>query len=558
MKKQIIITIILLIACVLITVVYFKNLNTPGMRTSQVMHTIPDNAALIFEFNNDRSFYDIFNDNQLFTSLTGKQKIDDLNALRDKLLQNSLFEKYFTGQSFFISLHPVKSNHIDLLMTISPASGFEPSVFDQLAKQTGNGLVITPFQSGNKQGYNIYVNAIKKRFYVINKEGNIYSGSFSRELIDQSSAYKIKKDKPAFVLLSEQQNANALANIYVNYSQVSPLLDQLFKNRSTDILQSLKLLPGLAALSLNYRSDALMFNGVTTIQPDEPASYLNLFTYQQPVENHLKDIFPATTAYSINFAFSNALKFETDLSQWHNKAGLKNEKDLLFNKIRSETGLNLKTDFNSLLGNEFAVITTRYLEKFAVVSTIDGSKLAALMEGVSKVSDQTAFRNTSENNIKNNSPLITDDRAAYFAGNSGQLNYDKLPFFLLGDIFSMFRHPWYLVIDNYMVLANGRGELESYYDTYINRKFLSKNDQYNQFENLLAGRANVSFFFNFKNCQQIFKRDMYPDIYNTFENNQTGWGNFYAASWQFTSADKNFYTNFCLKLNEGTTIDKIK
>ena len=36
MKRQIIITVILLITTAFITVIYFKNLNTPGMRTSQV------------------------------------------------------------------------------------------------------------------------------------------------------------------------------------------------------------------------------------------------------------------------------------------------------------------------------------------------------------------------------------------------------------------------------------------------------------------------------------------------------------------------------------------
>ena len=60
MKKQITITLILLIATAFITVVYFKNLNPPGTRTNRIMNVIPDDAALIFEFNNDQGFYDIF------------------------------------------------------------------------------------------------------------------------------------------------------------------------------------------------------------------------------------------------------------------------------------------------------------------------------------------------------------------------------------------------------------------------------------------------------------------------------------------------------------------
>jgi hypothetical protein len=129
MKKQIIITLILLAATVYVTVVYFKNLNPPGTRTSQVMYSIPDNAALIFEFNNDKGFYDIFKDNKLFAAVIGKQKLSLLDTLRQQLLQNSILVKYFTGQNIFISLHPSKTDGIDLLLSMSPATGFEPDLF---------------------------------------------------------------------------------------------------------------------------------------------------------------------------------------------------------------------------------------------------------------------------------------------------------------------------------------------------------------------------------------------------------------------------------------------
>ena len=483
---------------------------------------------MIFEFNNDKGFYDIFNNNRLFASIIGNEKINELAILQKQLLENPLMEKYFKAQNIFISLHPSKVNNIDLLLTISSANGFEPSIFDEINKEPNSGLLITPFRSGGKQVYNIYIRSLKKRFYVIIKENNIFSGSFSKEQIDQSSSNNDKKDQQTFVLLSEQQNANSLANLYINYNQLSLLFNQLFQNKNTDIFKSFRLLHALAALSLNYRSDALMFSGSTTVQFDQAATYLNLFTYQQPVINHLKDIFPSTTAYDINFAVSDPLKFETDLAQWYARAGLKTEKDLLFQKVKAETGISLKTEFNNLLGNEFAIVTTRYFEKFAIVSVKDGSKLKLFMTTISTMTDE----------------------------NSGRFNYDKLPFFLLGDAFGSFRHPYFVVIDNYLILANSASELASYYDTYIKRKFLSKNDQYNQFDNLVAARSNVSFFFQFKNALQILKRDLYPNIYDTININQPGWKNFYAASFQFSAADKNFYTNFCIKLNTDSIIVK--
>ncbi|WP_428330927.1 hypothetical protein [Mucilaginibacter sp.] len=530
MKKQIIITIILLVATAYVTVVYFKNLNPPGTRTSQVIQSIPDDASLIFEFNNDKGFYDIFNNNKLLAAVIGKQKIGQLDTLRQQLINNPLLAEYFDGQNIFISVHPSKTNNIDLLLSLSPSKGFTTTAVDQLARQPNSGLLITPLHLNGKQGYNIYINVLKKRFYVINTGENVFAGSFSKELIDESSLYKNKKDKQSFVLLSEQQSTNSLANLYVNYAGLNLLFDQLFKNKNSDIFKSFRLLPAQAALSLNYRSDALMFNGSTTIQQNEAPSYLTIFAGQKPVTNHLKDIFPSTTAYSTSFAVSDPLKFGTAIAEWHVKAGLKNEKALLFDKIKAETGSSIKTEFNNLLANEFAIVTTRFFEKFAIVSVKDGSKLKLLITAISTMTDE----------------------------HSGQLNYNKLPFFLLGDSFSVFRKPYFIIIDNYLIMANSPVELKSYYDSYINRKFLSKNDQYNQFDELLAGQSNVSFFINFKNSMPIFERDLYPGIYDELKTNEPGWKNFYSASIQLSAADKNFYTNFCTKLNTDTVQNKAK
>src|SRR4051812_12286499 len=99
MKRLIITTVILLIAAISVTVLYFKNLHPQGQRTSEVMQTIPANAALVFEFNNENGFYDIFKDNQLFHAVIGKQTLSDLDTLRQQLLLNPALQQYFNGQN---------------------------------------------------------------------------------------------------------------------------------------------------------------------------------------------------------------------------------------------------------------------------------------------------------------------------------------------------------------------------------------------------------------------------------------------------------------------------
>jgi hypothetical protein len=528
MKRLIFATIVLLIATVLVTVFYFRNLNNTTQHTSLVLRTIPNNASLIFEFNNEKGFYDIFTDNKLFTNIIGEEKMAELAELRKLILLNPLFQPYLSGQNVFISLHPQNGNDIDFLLTTSISKGFEFELFDQILKQPKSGIVINTANLAGKQGYTIYLNDLKKRFYLIETDEHTLSGSFSKDLIEACAKYDYKKEKQAFVLLSDRQSSNSLANLYVNYEALSPLFEQLFINKNVDFFKSFRQLPAFAALSLNYKSDALMFNGSTQLHDGLAGSYLNIFSNQQPVINQLKEIFPSTTAYCINFSVSDPKRFESDLSDWQSNSNLKTEKTAIFNKIKTETGIDLKAEFTRLLGNEFALVTTRYQEKIAIIQVKDGSKMQTLLVNMSKMS----------------------------GANTGQLNYDKLPQLLLGDAFGILKKPYFKVMDNYLVFSNSTSEIASYDDSYINHKFINKTDGYNAFNELLSERSNISFFVQLKNTLPLFKEEMKPEFYDSFENSVPGWKNFYGASWQFTSSEKNYYTNFCMKMTIDTAAEK--
>jgi hypothetical protein len=528
MKRLIIATILLLAATVLVTVVYFRHLTTTTQHTSLVMATIPNDASLIFEFNNEKEFYDIFTGNTLFTNILGEEKMEELASLHKWLLQNPLMDKYFNGQSVFLSLHPQKGNSIDFLFTISVSKELQAETLEQLSKQSGNGMLIHNINIEGKPGYDIYLNDLKKRFYLISKDEYSLSGSFSKDIISNCARYDHKKEKQSFVLLPDQQSSNSLANLYVNYTALTPLVEQLFLNKNDDIFKNLRQFSAYGALSLNYKTDAIMFNGSSLDQSSKGDGYLSLFSDQQPVVNHLKEVFPSTTAYSSSFAVSDPVKFESDLHQWQLKNNFDKEKTEITTKIKTETGISLQKEFTRLLGNEFAVVTTHYHEKIGIIQVKDGSKLLAFIMNISKMNSD----------------------------NTGQLSYEKLPQILLGDAFSLFKRPYFKVIDNYLILTNSSSELVSYNDSYTNRKFLVKTDGYNEFNNLLAERCNISFFIQFKNAFQLFKQSMRPSFYNDISESDPGFKNFYGASWQFTSSDKEFYTNFCMRLNNDTSAIK--
>jgi hypothetical protein len=526
MRKLIITTLVLIIAAAAITVVYFKNLNTPASHTAQVMQSIPNTAALIFEFSNDNGFYDIFSSSHLLESITGQQKMDELTALRKSLLLNPLLKNFFDGQHIYLSVHGQQRDSIDFLITIAGSDKFSFTHIDELAKQSKTGIIINSFKLGGKDAYNIYFNDIKKRFYLINRGNHIFSGSFSKELALQSAQYQPAKNNQDFMQIPDQQNSNALANLYINYAQLSPLFDQFFKEQNPALFKSLRMLPALAGLTLNYKTDALMFNGFTDIQNNKAASYLTLFKNQQPVEGQLKNIYPSTTGYSTGFGLSNPKKFIADLVRYFTNAGMDTERNALFTRVKTETGVQLNTEFSNLLTNEFAVLTTRYDEKLAIITVKNGSDLRPLMVNISH--------------------MVNDD--------VGQFKYNKLPFFLLGDALSIFNHPYFMILDNYLILANSTGELSSYKDSYLNHKFMSKTTAYTNFDNLLAERSNVAFFLCFRNIFPILRRDIKPAFAAIFNPDDDGPNKYYALSYQFSASDKNFYTNFYMRLSKVDTV----
>ncbi|WP_295651804.1 hypothetical protein [uncultured Mucilaginibacter sp.] len=530
MIRNLIITLILLIAAIGISVTYFRNLNPPGQRSGKVMNNIPLDATLVFEYKNDDSFYDIFKGNSLLTNLIGNDRTTELQELKAHLLDNELLKPLLDGSSIFISLHPQPGNGaLDFLITASGNDKLSGYIDKLLQRPDSTGMVIRPLNIAGKPGFNIYLNGIKRNLFLVADGDNTVSASFSQHLVEEAVAYREKKHEQVFAQLSDQQNENSVANLYVNYLQLAPLFDALFINKNGDIFRTFKTLPAFGALTLNYKNDALMFNGISKVQGADTKSYMGLFRYQQPQENHLKDIFPATTAYSINFAVSDAVKYENNLFQWQVANGYSIEKGALFSRVKKETGVELTKAFMDMLGPEFAVITTKYQEKIGLVKIKNGLQFRPYMVNISK--------------------MATEDM--------GQFNYDKLPFYLLGDAFSIFRRPYFMVVDNYLMLCNSEVGLKEYYSNYTAGKFLTKDEEYRNFDNIQAERSNVSFYINFKNALQLLKTDLKPQYAQAFDTDKGGWNTYYGAAFQFTASENNFYTNFYMQVKKPDSL-KVK
>ena len=141
---------------------------------------------------------------------------------------------------------------------------------------------------------------------------------------------------------------------------------------------------------------------------------------------------------------------------------------------------------------------------------------------------------------------------------SGQFNYDQIPVFVLGDALAYFRKPYFMVLDNYLILANTERELSNYKENYVNGDFLIRKEEFTQFNNLLAQRANVEFFIHFKNAGNVFRRTLKSPYAKAYQQQEPGFKNYYAAAYQLSASENQFYTNLCIKLisTDSTVVSK--
>ncbi|QQL50618.1 hypothetical protein [Mucilaginibacter ginkgonis] len=516
--KHMLIAIALLIITAVVTIFYFRSISQANLKPADLLKHVPGDAALVLEYNNDDSFYEAFNDNNLFASILGPIKTREFALLKKALMQNAVFKSYFKNRPFYVSVHPLTGEQIDVLITTTAANPGKEKLYKNAAILNDPNFKANVSYPGYTKLLKLDIAGMGRSFFISESDDHVFSASFSLPLLRIAAEYDIKNQRNDFYQVPDQQHANAFGLLYINYAQLKPLVAQVFSGSNPELLKSFKSLAAQAALSFNYRKDALMFNGLTAIDAKKPASYLNLFAAQQPLDNSLKDIFPATTAYSTSFSVSDPQRFITDLAQWIGKSGLHKSSVELFEKIKAETGVNIDHEINKQLGAEFATLTTRFQERYAIVDVKNGAQILPPLINISTMRDDGI----------------------------GQFNYEKIPFFLFGDAFSNFNKPYFTIVNNYLILANTPGELHSFIESYNNQKFLSKTETFNSFDNLLSEKSNVSFYLNFKNASHVFQRDMKPGFYSAYNNAEPGLKNFYGLSFQLSASDNNFYTNLCL------------
>lgn len=512
MRKTIIFTTLLIVLIGFMSWKYFSSVNESSNSNSKAIAMIPADAALVLTLNYNESFKELFNYYGPFEALLGSKNAEDLAIVHHFFGKELISEEDSGEKKVFVSIFANHDESFDMLFSFTCSQSLSGKDFKEILSTKYK----IPFTAESDRVYSLKIPNLEHPFFV-SLDNDVICGSFSRELALKSSeknAARLGKEFAEEIKENSQKNRNSPIIVSVDHKNFVKGFRNIFRGRTEGNLALIKELTGNSFLSMNYKSDALMFNGVSALN-DKDSSYLELFLRQSPVSSQLKNIIPDNTANYLLFSVSNLKEFRTDLDHFLSGNDVYKNAKQNIERAKKHSGINIDRDVLPYISNEFALVESENREKYAIVKLTNGEKV------------NFALSLISESAIDN----------------IGRLQFDNIFYYLLGEPFRAYTRPYFTVIDNYLIVATATDVLRQFRNAYSQEKWLAKSKDFQDHSQLVANKSNIEFFVNCKNSSQVFKRSLKGRTSSYFEEPYT-LKNFYGVTWQWNADKTHFQLNF--------------
>ncbi|MEJ7558900.1 MAG: hypothetical protein WKF66_11380 [Pedobacter sp.] len=509
MKKIGFIIAALFIAIVTMAYLYFSGLSSEHKKTQHSLYVAAAHSPLIFSFENEQSIVDILKGQNVLQDLIGEEKIDQLTALTNNVLGVPGVQKFFERQSVYISLHPGDNKSFSFLYSTQINPDFTT---EQLLQTLAIGkVVLTPDLGIFKMSLNDSTN------FFIGMEGNLLLLSTESKLVKRGlTVSRDQQNKFAeFIQANSRIAKTSLAELYLNIEKLPHLLKVMMPGKLPVELTTLDRQNAYAALVYNFSKEKVLLTGTTV--PQSSGNYYSIFANETSQKIDITNILPDNTAIYTAYAVANHLSFRRALKQWFKENQEVKEIDKTIENINTTNRIDLEKVLPAYFRNQFITFQLSSSEKLAAVNLTNGDKLdQLLLELSTNYSDE----------IK-------------------RLKVAGLLYAFFGEPFRNFQRPYYLIIDNYMIIANSPETLASFSHSYRNNELLINNGDFSNAVEQLSAGSNIEVYVDFKNSANIAQKNIYLPFFRHIYSKE-GLKDYSSLSYQLSSDNKKFLTNLLM------------
>ncbi len=514
MKNTIITTILLFIAVIVASIYYFANVNGDKREVIRPLTFLPMETFVIATFRNDVTIDNIFKDFEIFEAMVGKSEMDKWNVLKRNFVRHQQLQPYLNGTDIYISQHPSKKG-VSTLFTLPTSEKIPVSEIHALIGEVAEGYSVSTKDTLGVKIFNLD-NGIKDSIFHIAYYKQIFFGSFSSELIENViDEAKPKLTAETIDYFVENNSRNSPFSIYFMHDQITPISKTFMRNKAGYFLSLFDQLGGQSAWNMSFKNDALILSGESKTAHRKD-NYLEIFSAQSKTTQRLFNYFPENTSSFLSFAISDQMKFFSDLKTLFTTRSEYAKMDDQLATISKSKNIDWEKDIRTLFSNEFAVVEQSNRTTLAFIALQDTIKGNFLKEKLSTLVSDSIYRFDNSN----------------------------IPYMVFGDPLKAFSRPYFMCIDNVLVLSNHLSLLRTYQKDIKEDNRLINTLGYKNFEKTQGNEANVTYFMRTEKSGTVLNRILKPEFYKVFrDKNNYGYNDFYSWSIQISGNNGTFTSN---------------
>ena len=547
---------------------FYKQLKSPS---SKAINAIPSNAAIIMESNDfQKAWQSLEKTTSFWRTLSDigfiKALNDQTTCLDSILSAEGQVSALVKGRPAFISAHLTGANDYDFLFLIGLENISQISTIDDVFIRASRDLTVEKRLYDKVTISDISLGEGRTFSYTLSK--GILIGSFSPMLVEDairqlnSGNSLIDKTKnAAFAKVHATSGENADANVYINYQMFPKLMGNFLNPKTAKELAPIEGLANWSALDLKIKPNFLMFNGLT-LPEDSSDKFFSVFFGQMPQEIEVTDIMPDNTAKFTYFGIDDFESYYTAFKFFMGGNKTMYDYQRRIDKLNADYSLDLQNDLLSVIGSEFAIVTT------GNINSPNPNREAITNYFIIKMRDaeesEPLFKDISVRVGVTNGVDKADSLERYRGHIIGVLGLRNVWGNLLGPTFSEVEENFYTIIDEYLIFGNSVHDIKSFIGANLAERTLQRDIHYQSFASNISSQTNCYVYYNIPIClkSKLLQGAVTDKLAEEIRSNMEVIKEFEAVGIQYSMSalpgyldneDRMLYTNLFLSYNPGYT-----
>lgn len=534
MNKFLAAVVVLVAAVATVVFFYFKSLNSSRYQ-SQPFKAVPSSAALVLDFRNSEEFLSLFQKNKMLDDLFSASLTTDVKLLNSSFLQHADLRNVLKDERILASLHINKAHAPALLFIIPLKNADKLDRFFNNLKEEDNTLKYRVSKIEDAQVYTVELSDKNKAFSFTSYKG-LLLGSFDPELLKNSIEVQRNSTDISLSSLIKVENIETSAikaTMYINYKQLGLLTDAYLNEKNQGGLAFLAGIAKWSTLNLNYKNDALMFNGITNADLSS-ADYLAMFLNQKPQPVRIPSLLADRTSFFVDFGISDYTQFKKDHKVLLGQSKRTEVYEKWIASFNKNYSMDLEAEWPMFMGNEFALAlydtqgTNPKSNQIAIIALSDTTKAKDFLRKIVAVDKR---KGVSRGNL-------TDYKGfpMFYCG------YPDLLSSALGAVYKNIEWPYITVVNQYLVAASHQPVLQQFIDDLLLKENLERSVNYQQYKQYINTESNVYFYLNFANSNTIVADNGNKRLVD-YSGEKHGIANYYGLTFQLNSSGGQFFSN---------------